>query len=101
MWGEPPPARPGTSDGSAAWRGREGSWWSILRRGRPRQFQLEREQTWKPRKEERLWLAACVQREWHTSSPKDTDRKLGPVSGGAVEQCWLALHSSCLHFTPC
>lgn len=34
--------------------------------------------------EEELQPAACVQSEWHTSSSKDTDGKLGQVSGEAV-----------------
>lgn len=81
---------------SDALKGREGSWWSTLERGRPRQLQLGEEQTRKPWQRQ-LQPAACV----YTSSPKDTDGKLGQVSGDAVEQCLLGLDSFCLHFTSC
>lgn len=42
----------------------------------------------------------CADRMAH-SFPQGHRRKPGQVSGEAVEQCQLALHSSCLPFTSC
>lgn len=42
----------------------------------------------------------CAERTAHYF-PKDTDGKLGQVSGEAVKQCWLGLDSFCLHFASC
>lgn len=80
---------------SDALRGREGSWWSTLERGRPRQLQLGEEQTRKPWRRQLRQLPVC------TLVPQDTGGKLGQVSGEAVEQCVLGLDSFCFHFTSC
>lgn len=80
---------------SDAVRGREGSWWSTLGRGRPRQLQLGEEQTRKP------WQGSSSQLPVCTLVPPRTQMGNWGKSGKAVEQCLLGVDSFCLHFTSC
>lgn len=79
---------------SDALRGREGSWWSTLESGRPRQLQLGEEQTRKPWRRQ-LRPAACV----YTSSPGHRWETGASVWRGCGAVCaGLGLFLPPLHF---